>query len=177
MKIRTRAIPFPTMQPDPAGYSNPIIEVANQYPGLQFDPSKLRDFFKAIFSVHQHGLTGELSIVFMDRSSHSQLHGKYLQDFRPTDVITFPADQENGLAGEICVSVDQAIEESALRKLPFVNELGLYLIHGWLHLVGFDDLEKIDREIMRQEEQRVMEYVKKLSAWPDFRLAHPLSEE
>jgi len=40
-----------------------------------------------------------------------------------------------------------------------------------LHLVGFDDLEKVDREVMRLEEQRVIDRVKKLSAWPDFRLA------
>jgi len=131
----------------------------------------LRSFFQAVFSLHQHNLSGELSIVFMGRDSHNQLHGKYLRDFRPTDVITFPADQENDLAGEICVSVDQAIEESESRCISFSEELGLYLIHGWLHIVGFDDLENVDREIMRLEEQRVIDHIKKLSLWPDFRLA------
>jgi hypothetical protein len=37
--------------------------------------------------------------------------------------------------------------------------------------VGFDDLDKVDREIMRMEEQRVIDHVKKFDAWPDFRLA------
>ncbi len=164
------------MPPNTASFLHPQVEVANQYGALQFDPSKIKKFFETIFSVHRHGITGELSVAFMDRASHSQLHGKYLQDFRPTDVITFPADQENGLAGEICVSVDQAIEESKNRNLSFEHELSLYLIHGWLHLVGFDDLDKVDREIMRLEEQRVIDQVKKLSAWPDFRLAHPQCE-
>ena len=104
------------------------------------------------------------------------LHGKYLKDFRPTDVITFPADQENELAGEICVSVDQAIDESRSRGIPIAEELSLYLIHGWLHIIGFDDLEQIDREVMRLEEQRVMGYIKKLSLWPDFRLAQNLHD-
>ena len=94
-----------------------------------------------------------------------------MKTYRPTDVITFPSDTENGLAGEICVSVDQAKEEAKNRKLSFEYELGLYLIHGWLHLVGFDDLDTVDREIMRMEEQRVIDHVKKLDAWPDFRLA------
>ena len=75
------------------------------------------------------------------------------------------------MAGEICVSVDRAKQESDTRSLPFPEELSLYLIHGWLHLVGFDDLEKVDREVMRLEEQKVMGMVKKLDAWPDFRLA------
>lgn len=171
MKTRIHAIPFPIMQPK-TECLHPRVEISNQYPSLQFHSAKLKDFFKAVFSVHRHNLSGELSVVFMNRSVHSQLHVKYLHDFRPTDVITFPADQENDLAGEICVSVDQAIEESNLRNQKFQHELSLYLIHGWLHLVGFDDLEKVDRQIMRQEEQRVMDHVEKLSAWPDFRLAH-----
>ena len=150
---------------------HPTIEVANQYPTLHYDPLKIKTFFETVFSVHRHGLIGELSVVFMDSASHSKLHGKYLQDFRPTDVITFPPDRENELAGEICVSVDQAILESGQRNQSFECELSLYLVHGWLHLVGFDDLDDIDRKIMRQEEQRVMDYVKKFSALPDFRLA------
>ena len=171
MKKKTRVIHFPKMPANTSSFLHPHVEVANQYASLHFDPCKINNFFEVIFSVHRHSVTGELSIVFMDRISHSKLHGKYLQDYRPTDVITFPADQENGLAGEICVSVDQAIEESDRRSLSFEHELSLYLIHGWLHLVGFDDLEKVDREIMRLEEQRVIDRVKKLSAWPDFRLA------
>ena len=43
-------------------------------------------------------------------------------------------------------------------------------------IIGFDDLEQIDREVMRLEEQRVMGYIKKLSLWPDFRLAHNLHD-
>ena len=99
-----------------------------------------------------------------------------MNDPSPTDVITFPADEENELAGEICVSVDQAIEESQKRNLSFNEEMSLYLIHGWLHLLGFDDLEKVDREIMRLEEQRVMDHVNHLSALPDFRLAQKRDE-
>jgi len=147
------------------------VEVANHYPALRFDLQKLEAFFEQVCLVHRHNLSGELSVVFMNRASHSELHGKFLQDFRPTDVITFPADDQDGQAGEICVSVDQAIEESTLRKLSLERELCLYLIHGWLHLVGFDDLEEMDRRIMRIEEDRVMGVIDKLSGWPDFRLA------
>lgn len=153
------------------------IEVANQYPDLQFDLSKLEKFFEHVCSVHQHNLSGELSIVFMTRPTHSELHGKYLHDYRPTDVITFPPDQKNGLVGEICVSVDQAVDEAENRRVHFEEELNLYLVHGWLHLIGFDDLEKVDRQVMRLEEQKVLEFVKKHDAWPDFRLAPSTTRE
>ena len=42
--------------------------------------------------------------------------------------------------------------------------------------MGFDDLDTVDREIMRMEEQRVIDHVRKLNAWPDFRLASESAE-
>ena len=107
----------------------------------------------------------------MERAEHNQLHGEFLKDFRPTDVITFPSDPNENIAGEICISVDQAWEESISRKIPFVEELSLYLIHGWLHLVGFDDIEKVERIQMRFEEERSLRHIEKQGVWPDFVLA------
>jgi probable rRNA maturation factor len=147
------------------------IEVANHYDGLQFSENSLRNFFFTFASLHQHSLKGSLSVAFLDGHHHSQLHGEFLKDFRPTDVITFPPDPDENMAGEICVSVDQAIEEASKRNLSFVEELSLYLIHGWLHLVGFNDLDDLERKMMRQEEKRALEVVQKHRAWPDFRLA------
>jgi probable rRNA maturation factor len=159
------------MKPNPSHLTVPLVEAANQYPGLTFDFSKLQSFFEVVFSVHSHRLQGELSIVFMERKVHSLLHGKYLLDYRPTDVITFPGSAEDGIAGEICVSVDQAMDGAGKYGLTFQEELSLYLIHGWLHLLGFDDIEEIDREIMRLEERKILAAVKKVAAFPDFRLA------
>ena len=147
------------------------IEISNLYPQLEFDEKKLKDFFECVFSLHKHDASGVLSVVFLDREHHSNIHGEFLKDFRPTDVITFPADETNDLAGEICVSVDQALEEANRREIPWVEELSLYLIHGWLHLVGFDDVEEVDRKIMRREEARVMEVISQSNGWPDFLLA------
>ena len=67
---------------------------------------------------------------FMEQNAHNQLHGQFLNDYRPTDVITFPADEEDGHAGEICVSVDKAMLESGLQE-SLLFEVSLYLIHGY----------------------------------------------
>jgi len=165
------ALPSIKMSPDLRSSFFLEIEVANHYSGLQFSENSLKDFFFTFASLHRHSLKGSLSIAFLDGHHHSRLHGEFLQDFRPTDVITFPPDPDEDMAGEICISVDQAIEESRKRNLSVVEELSLYLIHGWLHLVGFNDLDDLDRQMMRQEEKRALEVVKKHHAWPDFRLA------
>ena len=101
--------------------SVPTVEVNNLYPDLTFSPARIDRFFHEIFSLHQHGCSGDLSVVFLDRSSHSQIHGNFLKDFRPTDVITFPADPSEEMAGEICVSVDQAIEEAKAAGGPILR--------------------------------------------------------
>ncbi len=159
------------MQPDSSLVSCPRVEVANHYAGFGFKRSEIRRFFSVVFSLHPPCLSGELSIVFLDRSTHCQLHGRFLHDYGPTDVITFPADAADEMVGEICISVDQAREESVNRKVCLSHEVCLYLIHGWLHLVGFDDKQENDRKIMRREEERVMEEVNKLGVRPVFRLA------
>ena len=151
--------------------SSLTLEVNNLYPRLTYSSETIDRFFEEIFTLHHHGCSGNLSIAFLDRSSHSQIHGNFLKDFRPTDVITFPADPDERIAGEICVSVDQAIEESGVRGIPFARELSLYLVHGWLHLVGFDDKIDEDRKIMRREESKVLGLIENLELWPDFLLA------
>lgn len=147
------------------------IESTNLYPSLTFSEERIVAFFKCIFTLHDHQSNGVLSVVFLNEEDHSKIHGDFLQDYRPTDVITFPSDPENEMVGEICVSVDRALCEAASRSLPIEKELGLYLIHGWLHLVGFDDQNEVDRKIMRREEANAMSLVDKDGRWPNFLLA------
>ena len=147
------------------------IEITNLYPALSISEERINAFFKRVASSYNCNSKGVLSIVFLNKEDHSQLHGQFLNDFRPTDVITFPADPENDLVGEICVSVDQAIEVSDSEKLTLDQELSLYLIHGWLHLVGFDDKNTNDRKIMKREEANALDIIEKDGLWPHFLLA------
>ena len=147
------------------------IECTNLYPSLLFDEEKLSRFFQNIFSLHDHKSEGVLSIVFLNETEHSKIHGDFLQDYRPTDVITFPSDLDNEMVGEICVSVDQAIRVAETQNLKIEKELSLYLIHGWLHLVGFDDQNEAEIKIMRLEEANAMSLIDKDDLWPNFHLA------
>ena len=75
-----------------------------------------------------------------------------------TDVMSFDlGDDENGPAGELYVSVDRARAVAAERGVSLERELTLYVVHGALHLCGFDDHEESERERMRGAEREVME--------------------
>ena len=103
----------------------PKVEFSNLYPGLSFSEQKARQFFDHLFSLYPNQFNGILSVVFLPEDQHCEIHGKFLQDYRPTDVITFPADEQEGHAGEILVSVDQAVIEASQRNLDLREEISL----------------------------------------------------
>ncbi|MGC6456120.1 MAG: rRNA maturation RNase YbeY [Coraliomargaritaceae bacterium] len=99
---------------------------------------------------------GELSVVFVNDKTIAEIHQRFMDDPTPTDVITFPADPMMESAGEIILSVDHAEARSSEMKIPFSPELSLYLVHGWLHLAGYDDKETEDCRRMREAEKEAM---------------------
>ena len=99
---------------------------------------------------------GELSLVFLTDRALAQLHADFLADPTTTDVITFEGDSALGTAGEICVSVDTAATYAKTAQRDFSGELLLYVVHGWLHLAGYDDLQPAKKRIMRRAEARAL---------------------
>lgn len=69
-------------------------------------------------------------------------------------------------AGEICVCVDQALRSAAELKNAPADELLLYLVHGWLHLAGFDDISESDRAAMRAAEQTALSVLRAVDLAP-----------
>jgi len=127
---------------------------------------------------------GELSLVFLTDPALAKIHADFMDDPAATDVITFEGDAAAGLAGEICVSADTAaryvgasLDDARGRPqgtpLPetFSAELTLYLVHGWLHLAGYDDLQPSKKRRMRAAEKRAMALLRAAQAVPAFRLA------
>jgi probable rRNA maturation factor len=96
------------------------------------------------------------------------LHGRFLEDPTSTDVITFDGDKDADYAGEICVCPDVAAKYAADHELDFSKELALYIMHGYLHLCGFDDTDANKRKRMRAAEGTAMEIAEAATALPAF---------
>jgi len=152
---------------------NPIrLEANNRFERLDFANESLIILFDHLHSSRpEHGLAGELSLAFLGDAELASIHADFLGDPTPTDVITFPGEAADDLAGEICVSVERAEMEAVARDELFARELTFYIVHGWLHLVGFDDMEDADRLLMREAERESMGAIEKAGLVPDFRLA------
>ena len=158
------------------------IVIATRHPRLRFDRRALvaavrtLDTHAATIRVlHPAFLAGELSVVFLTDTALAQLHGTFLDDPTPTDVITFEGEPALGAAGEICVSADAALRQrdcpptKAGREI-FSAEVMLYVIHGWLHLAGYDDLVRHSKRAMRRAECRALDVLRRTQRLPSFRL-------
>lgn len=94
----------------------------------------------------------EVSIV--SDKEIARVHGEFLDDPTPTDVITFHH-------GEILISADTAERQGTEHRHPFDHEVALYLIHGLLHLAGWEDHEKKEaREMAKLQETILKEALK-----------------
>ncbi len=120
---------------------------------------------------------GELSLALLTAPALARLHDTFLGDAAPTDVITFlpptagTARSWAGPVGEICVSADAARDFAAAHRRDFSEELALYLVHGWLHLAGHDDLEPAARKRMRAAEDRALRLARAAGRIPRFTLS------
>jgi probable rRNA maturation factor len=95
----------------------------------------------------------EISIAVVDDSTIAALHKEFLDDPTPTDVLSFVLENSPGLLeGEVVASADTAKSYSKKYDWPAENELLLYVIHGTLHLVGYDDVTPKKRKKMREKE-------------------------
>ncbi len=103
---------------------------------------------------------GCYSIVLMDDEQMRDVNHKYLGRDETTDVIAFPFRDaplsRDDCAGEIIVSAERAAAEAAHRKIDVESELALYVVHGALHLAGFDDTTPEQASLMHQREKELL---------------------
>ncbi len=133
---------------------------------------------------------GSLSIAFVDDKTICELHDKFLGDPSKTDVITFPGDvqfsepsrrtsskkaanSKDAFAGEIVVCVPQAVRAAKTLDTTPEGEILLYLVHGWLHLAGFDDTDDGARALMRKAEAEAIAILQEHDATPITRISFP----
>ena len=115
------------------------IHITNHQKTLAVNRRHIRRAVQTI--VHDAGISeARISIAIVDAPTIAALHGRFLGDPEPTDVLSFVLDQsQRSLEGEVVVSADAALARAPEYLATPDDELLLYVIHGTLHLVGFDD--------------------------------------
>ena len=146
------------------------IEINNQFQALK-EPEERTQAICSILANSKFKLnSGTLSIAFIDDKSIRDLHDSFLSDPSSTDVITFQGNSSFDSVGEICISIDEAIKNSRAFGTTVSHEITLYLIHGWLHLFGFNDKKQKELKAMRKAEEEAIELVNSVISNTDYQV-------
>lgn len=139
--------------------------------GRQFSPYLREQLPKARLLLESQ--LSELSLALVRDSEMAALHLRFLGIPGPTDVLTFPLDQDDhgrDIAGEVVVCVPEARRQAERNGNPVEQELLLYALHGILHLSGFDDRTPVGFRKMHRKEDEILQ---KLGIGPVFSKAPP----
>lgn len=106
---------------------------------------------------------GDINVIFCSDRYILDVNMKYLQHDFFTDIITFDYCEGNVLSGDLFISVDSVRENSEYYHSSFEDELNRVLVHGILHLIGYDDHKEEDIRVMRAKEDYYLDLRKALN--------------
>ena len=133
----------------------PLITVHNRQRKIALDHRALERFARSVLPLcareQGSGLTNleEIGVLLVSDRKISELHRRFMRIAGPTDVITFQH-------GEIFISVETAQRQAETHRTSQAHELRLYLVHGLLHLHGFDDRGPAARRRMRSTQEKMV---------------------
>jgi len=144
-----------------------IIELTNQQKIKRVNLKQLHKYLKKILvflsaeggSASGGNISSEkLSVLLCDNTLIKKLNKKYFKKSSATDVIAFPLTDglEPDYLGEVVASVEEAAHTAKKLGCKWQDELRLYLIHGILHLVGYDDCTKVKRARMEKMQEELL---------------------
>ena len=106
---------------------------------------------------------GDINIIFCSDNYILDVNMKYLQHDYFTDIITFDYCEGNVLNGDLFISIDTVHDNAQFYGTEFEDELNRVMVHGLLHLIGYDDHTEEDIKVMRSKEDYYLSLKKQLS--------------
>jgi rRNA maturation RNase YbeY len=135
------------------------IEIHNHYPEFKITLKTVENLVQQLLE-NEKLPAQELNVILVDDDYLKNLHRNFFNDDTYTDVITFDLSEpaEENIEGEIYISVDRAKFHAGKFHVSLQEEIARLIIHGILHLKGYNDQTAEQRQAMRHQEDY---YVKK----------------
>jgi probable rRNA maturation factor len=125
------------------------------------NPKKTTSWIKSVIKKEKSRLVS-LNYIFCSDEYLREVNIQYLKHKTYTDIITFNYNpSENEIEGEVYISIDRVRENAETFKTDFKTELHRVIIHGVLHLIGFNDKTKTDKALMREKEDTYLSLLHK----------------
>lgn len=141
------------------------IEILSNHPDIQIKEKPAQELVSHILK-DELLPAREVNVIFVNDEYLKQLHRDFLNDDTYTDVITFDLSKPHAkeVEGEIYISVERADIHAREFQVSFLEEIGRLIIHGMLHLKGYDDQTENGRKEMRKKEDFYLQKYQELIA-------------
>jgi len=131
------------------------VEICNRQSAIDLTRRHVETLVR--LALEPEGRDAELSVALVGDREMRQLNKRFTGRSATTDVLAFPYGDEGGvLNGEVVVNAELAVRHAASRPHSPQDELALYIVHGVLHLLGYDDHSEEETRRMRAREQAVL---------------------
>ena len=139
-----------------------VVEVTNDYnSNLSYDIKSIKCLFEQVFN-KENIHSAKLSLILSDRKYLNKLKKKYFGLDYYTDVIAFNLNEKNEIInGEIYVSIDDVILNSKQFNESINQEFKRIIIHGLLHVIGYNDDTDKNKNNMTKLENKYMSFISK----------------
>jgi rRNA maturation RNase YbeY len=129
------------------------INIFNEYKDIDFHKNHIIKLINLSLETAKYNQV-KINLIFCNNDKLNFFKKEYFDDDVLTDIVTFPIKNDNDLEAEIYISVEMAKINSEEFNVTLNNELSRLIIHGVLHLIGFNDDTKDSKKIMflKQEE-------------------------
>jgi len=128
-------------------------------------PSINKDLIKTwinkIIKDHDFNI-GHISVIFCSDTYILKINKEFLNHDYYTDIITFDYCENRNISGDLLISLDTVRSNSKEYETEFTDELHRVIIHGILHLIGFDDTTPELRSVIREEEDKALKILRTL---------------
>src|ERR1700689_4719536 len=133
------------------------VAIHSNQEAVPIDRGRMREIVRTLLAGEEIA-DFEISRAFDDNQTIHVLNKRSLDHDEPTDVLSFPLSDPSArkLAGELVIGVEVARDQAARRGHDVQAELALYVIHGLLHLCGYDDKSDATAARMRERERHYL---------------------
>ena len=115
------------------------------------DSEKIRIWIEDVIKKEKK-IVGDITYIFCDDDYLLERNEEFLNHSTLTDIITFNYCIDNNISSDIMISIDRVKENSTIFENSFNEELKRVMIHGILHLIGYNDKSEEEEELMRKKE-------------------------
>ena len=129
-----------------------MVSFFNQDTAFAFKYKRLTAKWLKQVAASEAKMIGDVSVIFCSDNYLLGVNIKYLSHDYYTDIITFDYCEGSVLSGDLFISVDSVRENASFYGVEFEEELNRVIVHGLLHLIGYDDHSDEDIAVMRAKE-------------------------